>query len=454
MSVNNEKFKRFKPFLQLFVFSLLSSTVYADNSTDYPDDELEAFLLIKPAPVNMPQCDVNEVYQSCEVSCIDCEQRGMCEPQNCHISHCDCRMYFVHVTPGGPCEHVSVCPPRECPENEVYRHCGPYCEYCDMAQCRSTECSSRCYCKQGYRRNRETGKCVPEKECPERLNCFSNDAVAQSGPASEYCIQTDSEALRANETIEEEKCYCPSGFKRNMHGWCIEDELCSYVACVEQTVFDDCPRKCNTTCWNYGDPNCQEDGQCYPSCFCPEGYVLNEFFACIPLEMCPPGSNSFVPTLPPPTAGPIPEPALEETSEASAAATEESSSAAAVSSSSGTGSSSVAEAESSSGTGGSSADASESSSGAGSSSAAAESSSGKGGSSASAAESTAGTESSPDVAEGTEKTKESETEETTPEDETTEAPKKPPKKVTRGGKVYKSAAKKGKTVSPTDEEDA
>ncbi|CAL1280323.1 unnamed protein product [Larinioides sclopetarius] len=430
--------------------------------------------LIQPAPVSIPQCGLNEVYQSCEVDCIDCEHRGMCEPKNCHISHCDCKMYFVHVTPGGPCEHVSICPPRECPENEVYRHCGPYCEYCDMAQCRSMECSSKCYCKQGYRRNRETGKCVPEKECPERLSCFSNDAVAQSGLASEYCLETESEALRANETIAEEKCYCPSGFKRNVHGWCIEEELCSFVTCAEQTEFQDCPRKCNTTCWNYGDPNCLEDGQCYPGCFCAEGYVLNEFFACIPLEMCPPGSNPFVPTLPPTTVGPIPEPSLEETSESLATAESDS---AAESSSSGSGSSSAAAGSSSSGSGSSSAGAESSSSGSGSSSAAAESSSsGTGSGSAAAAESSPGTESSSaaaaesssaaatdsaagsksssDVAEGTENTKESETEATTSEDETTEAPKKPPKKVTRVGKIYKSAARKGKTASPIDEEDA
>ncbi|KAF8795789.1 Mucin-19 like protein [Argiope bruennichi] len=287
MSDNNLKLKWLKPFLYLIVSALLSSKVCADNSTDYSDG-FEDFLLIQPAPMVIPECGMNEVYQSCEVDCIDCENRGVCEPQNCHITHCDCRMYFVHVKPGGPCEHVSVCPPRECPENEVYRHCGPYCEACDMAPCRSMECSSRCYCKQGYRRNRETGKCIPEKECPERLTCISNDVLSTSGPVSDHCMLTESETLRVNETIEEEKCYCAKGYKRNFHGWCIEEELCSFVTCLEQTEFQECPRKCNTTCWNYGDPNCKEDGQCYPGCFCPDGYVLNEFFACIPLEMCPP----------------------------------------------------------------------------------------------------------------------------------------------------------------------
>lgn len=63
---------------------------------------------------------------------------------------------------------------EECPEiacyglNEEFNRCGNRCTescYSFFNDCKNI-CSPGCFCKQGYRRSRESTTCVPVTECP------------------------------------------------------------------------------------------------------------------------------------------------------------------------------------------------------------------------------------------------------------------------------------------------
>ncbi|GIZ05348.1 spider silk-constituting element SpiCE-CMa4 [Caerostris extrusa] len=286
MGDNNEKIKWLKIFLQLLIFSWLCVGTYQ-----------QAYLIEMSPDFEPPPCPEREEFRACFSNCTDCEDRGYCLWTDCEYGRCDCIRNHYRLEPDGPCVPVAMCPVPECPENEVFRNCGPVCEWCGTLRCREIDCESKCYCKEGYFRNYE-GICVPSSECPDNLFCFENEELADSGPAEEYCLHPESGAP-ANATLEEEDCYCIEGFKRNVHGFCIMEEYCVYVYCNPPEVYDPCPKKCNTTCRNYGDPNCVEDNQCYPGCFCPEGLVMDDFRRCVTLDQCTPGSNPFI-TLPMP----------------------------------------------------------------------------------------------------------------------------------------------------------
>ncbi|XP_054712539.1 paternally-expressed gene 3 protein-like [Uloborus diversus] len=231
-----------------------------------------------------PSCPPNEMFRNCLGNCSNCEERGFCSYTTCSQSGCDCWPRFFRLTPGGPCEPVGKCPKKECPENEVFRECGPLCERCGLFGCRLIQCNHQCYCKEGYKRD-FFGDCVPEDECPQRHHCSKGEEAADSGPVDEFCLE-DPLHPRTTEIQNVRKCYCQEGYKRNALGHCIEERLCAYVSCIGNEVYMNCVPACNTTCRNYGDPDCKEDGQCYPGCFCPPGYVMNDYHVCIPVENC------------------------------------------------------------------------------------------------------------------------------------------------------------------------
>ncbi|GFS87745.1 hypothetical protein NPIL_282441 [Nephila pilipes] len=293
MSDNNGKLQWLKIFFQVVIFSSISTRIFAE--------ETSSFIFVSTNP-ELPECPPNEIWQPCLANCTNCEERGFCIPTDCDKGRCDCVRNFVRLYPGGPCEPVSKCPVKTCGENEVWRECGALCEWCGTLRCREIDCNYKCYCKEGFLRNNE-GKCILETECPNKLTCFQDEAVQPSGPADEYCLHSEIEEI-SNSTIEEEDCYCIEGFKRNTHGHCIDSYWCPVIQCPGMETYQPCPKRCNTTCANYGDPNCKEDDQCYPGCFCPENYVMNEYRYCVRLEECPPGSNPFAPPAPSPIASP------------------------------------------------------------------------------------------------------------------------------------------------------
>lgn len=293
MSDNNGKLQWLKFFFQALLLSSISARVFAQDSSSY------IFVSTNPQP---PECPPNERWTPCLANCSNCEDRGICIVTDCDKGRCDCVRNFVRLYPDGPCEPVSQCPVKTCGENEVWRECGPLCEWCGTLRCREIDCSYKCYCKEGYLRN-DQGKCIPENECPNKLICFTDETIMPSGPADEYCLHSPTEEVN-NSTLEEEDCYCIDGYKRNVHGHCIDSIWCSVIQCPGMETYQPCPKRCNTTCRNYGDPNCKEDGLCYPGCFCPENYVMNDYRFCVPLDQCPPGSNPFAPPVPTPIASP------------------------------------------------------------------------------------------------------------------------------------------------------
>ncbi|PRD32296.1 UNVERIFIED_CONTAM: Mucin-19 [Trichonephila clavipes] len=293
MSDNGGKIQWLKFFLQALLFLSISARIFAEESG--------SFIFVSTEP-KAPECPPNERWTACLSNCTNCEERGICLVTDCDKGRCECYRNFVRLYPDGPCERVSKCPVNKCGENEVWRECGPVCEWCGTLRCRELDCSYKCYCKEGYLRN-DDGKCIPENECPNKLVCYNNEIVMPNGPADEFCLHSDTEEI-SNSTIEEEKCYCIDGYKRNIHGYCIDSYWCPVIQCPGMETYQPCPKRCNTTCRNYGDPDCKEDDQCYPGCFCPENYVMNDYRFCVPLEECPPGSNPFAPTVPPTVASP------------------------------------------------------------------------------------------------------------------------------------------------------
>ncbi|KFM68945.1 hypothetical protein X975_25064, partial [Stegodyphus mimosarum] len=151
--------------LLIRVFVLWGLLTFYLEASEFPDDVF-LFLPFLKNFESPPPCPENEMYRHCLTNCSTCEERGHCVIQSCSEGGCDCIPRYFRLTPGGPCEPVSLCPKPECGENEVFRECGPLCETCSTYRCRVIQCDHKCYCKQGYLRDKD-GKCVPEEDCPK-----------------------------------------------------------------------------------------------------------------------------------------------------------------------------------------------------------------------------------------------------------------------------------------------
>ncbi|GFY31425.1 hypothetical protein TNCV_4989841 [Trichonephila clavipes] len=156
MSDNGGKIQWLKFFLQALLFLSISARIFAEESG--------SFIFVSTEP-KAPECPPNERWTACLSNCTNCEERGICLVTDCDKGRCECYRNFVRLYPDGPCERVSKCPVNKCGENEVWRECGPVCEWCGTLRCRELDCSYKCYCKEGYLRN-DDGKCIPENECP------------------------------------------------------------------------------------------------------------------------------------------------------------------------------------------------------------------------------------------------------------------------------------------------
>ncbi|KAG8179890.1 hypothetical protein JTE90_017422 [Oedothorax gibbosus] len=254
------------------------------------DEALYLFLSSQVSPP--PECPEFELYQTCSGNCSDCAHRGDCRA-DCFVQGCECVPNYARLEPGGPCQPVHLCPVLECGENEVFRECGAVCERCGGLRCRMLQCEHRCYCAQGHLRD-DQGRCVPEEHCPpHKVRCFRNEELGSSGREDEFC-QRDKGT--SNKTETKERCYCKEGHSRDGLGLCVSDEHCERVQCPGVEVWQSCPRKCGVSC--RGDSDCHEDGQCFPGCFCPEGFLVDDFRRCVPEQECPPPTAGSSPSSP------------------------------------------------------------------------------------------------------------------------------------------------------------
>lgn len=134
------------------------------------------------------QCPANEVFSECSAGCqVTCENTN--EPVICTYScvpGCVCKPNYVRNVLGQciPKSCCASCPPgyakqvnssccyfacSTCPENEEYQDCGTLCEpSCntpdDGAAC-PLACKQGCFCKKGFVRDLEYGKCIPKEWC-------------------------------------------------------------------------------------------------------------------------------------------------------------------------------------------------------------------------------------------------------------------------------------------------
>lgn len=135
------------------------------------------------------QCPTNEYWSSnlagCQKNCNTIDVLFKCKPS----PGCVCLNGFIRSSINGQCIPINsckVCPlgysmsPKtgrcnfccqECPENEEFKDCGPYCQ----PDCNSEAaakpmfcidlCRTGCFCKNGFLRDPSTGKCIPKEWC-------------------------------------------------------------------------------------------------------------------------------------------------------------------------------------------------------------------------------------------------------------------------------------------------
>lgn len=205
-------------------------------------------------------------------------------------------------------ERISIILLSECDCNEEFNSCGTACpETCntflgiDPPKPCIKICVKGCFCKQGFVRIEDGGKCVPTSECPLPV-CPTNEVFKTCGTA---CPETCDTIQKPNETRVCTfncviGCACEDGFVRDCDGRCVLPSECpdplteptvitlSPEECPQNEVFSECGTACPDTCANLGDPKprpCTKN--CIIGCVCQEGFVRNDEGQCVLPSQCP-----------------------------------------------------------------------------------------------------------------------------------------------------------------------
>ncbi|XP_059622094.1 zonadhesin-like [Phlebotomus argentipes] len=217
------------------------------------------------------ECPENEHFDACGNNCIDSCDRDLLDcSDNCYPG-CYCDEGFARIA--GKCVPRKKC--DKCPLNEEFLKCGNGCQdLCDPSAVTCTsECVKGCFCQEKF--SRINGLCVP------RSNCFDCASGEQYYECSNSCL----ELCNANAILCpaecSEGCYCAPGFSR-IKGQCLPSELCQ--KCGKNEQFFECGSRCAEKC---GINACPVDGDCEPGCYCKAGYRrLGD--KCVPESKCPP----------------------------------------------------------------------------------------------------------------------------------------------------------------------
>jgi hypothetical protein len=138
----------------------------------------------KPKP---PKCRKNEVFDECvkslkcQASCKKQESSFKCKKSKCKPG-CKCKKGYVRNN-DNECIKKSSC--KKCPRNEEFKCiCAePSCKNTFTSMMKCKRCISKCYCKDGFFRNKNH-QCVGRKNCRFDLNSSSSSESKSSGSSS------------------------------------------------------------------------------------------------------------------------------------------------------------------------------------------------------------------------------------------------------------------------------
>lgn len=262
-----------------------------------------------------PECGPNEVAT---------DNRIVCPPQTCESIY---RLYScIQTPPEAGCDCIDnylrnssgVCIPSvECPPPPELFNCGPNeAPTTDRIVCPPQTCESiynsyqceikppepGCNCIANYLRN-ASGVCIPSDECPTisapppecGLNEEATDNAIICPPQTCESLYTLYDCLP---NLPVPGCNCVDNYLRNASGICIPSDQCPPrvfdIKCGPNEIKKDQKTECPPqTCESlYGINFCiPTDPE--PGCDCIEGYLRNDFGACIPSEDCPSYDNDF-----------------------------------------------------------------------------------------------------------------------------------------------------------------
>ncbi|XP_055698631.1 zonadhesin-like [Phlebotomus papatasi] len=217
-----------------------------------------------------PYCPANEVW-------LDCFQAPTCDREcsslgkSCDVvgsgcnPGCFCRTGYARHPETGKCVPTSQCPaPKpECSRNEEYRSCDYRCkENCNSDYCKYEKrpCEEGCFCKSGYARVND--KCIPRSFCK---SCPTHERYLECGNSCQESCKKDVSRCR---TCERSGCFCEEGYSR-IDGVCRPDSECPERQCPSHEVFLECGSACQDNC----DQNQPCTDQCVQGCFCEPGYA-------------------------------------------------------------------------------------------------------------------------------------------------------------------------------------
>ncbi|XP_069057156.1 epidermal growth factor-like protein [Pleurodeles waltl] len=233
---------------------------------------------------DIEKCDENMEFSPCGRSCQrTCQNISNMGPTKSCTEECQpgCSCVFGYVLQNGKCIPEKNCP---CTENAEYKECGGVCRFTceDVANMGAPKicpmiCTGGCACKDGYAL--QSGKCIPQKECPCKENAQYNDC----GTCRRTCEDVANNVTEKPCTKDcKYGCFCNKGYVLNSTECVLEKEC----PCNNHAHYETCGTACPITCDNHLNPpkSCIEP--CVLGCFCDKGYVKSGN-TCVRPEQCP-----------------------------------------------------------------------------------------------------------------------------------------------------------------------
>nr|XP_042894714.1 zonadhesin isoform X7 [Parasteatoda tepidariorum] len=241
-----------------------------------------------------------ECIPTCKNTCENYQAENPICPRIC-IKGCACRAGLVKrkdgkcVTPE-KCDNTPVPPIQKCGINEEYYDCVPTCKNtCENYNQKNVACplycKQGCGCKKGFVR-RKDGKCVRPEKCdkkPESCSHEGEEFKSCGFPCEATCSTVHFKHLLKCPKPCKPGCFCKDGLVRDYQNNCIKPENCNKHVpnCDINQEFYECMPICKRTCMTHHSLEAFCTTDCFPGCFCKEGFVMNKDGECVEPEQCP-----------------------------------------------------------------------------------------------------------------------------------------------------------------------